>query len=154
MCRTLYHNRAPSEGQNEGCGGGLLRLRLATGYCLRLPRVAFEFPQTKGTPLYIKRPISLNKRERFQKATSDLPTTASREHPKYALERPCRSVLRLAPRCANEATSMRTDAQPCAVVGRFALVALPFALAGFAQVRAVLPVGTSVALEETQSVGL
>ena len=70
---------------------------------------------------------------------------------------------------------MQTDVRPRVEAGRFALVALPFVLvalpsalaalpsvlaalpsvlAGFAQVRALLPVATSVALEETRSVGL
>mgnify|MGYP006438774979 CR=1 FL=1 len=48
----------------------------------------------------------------------------------------------------------KTDVRPHVVVGRFALVALPSALVAIGQQRGVLPVGTSVALEETQSVGL
>ena len=49
---------------------------------------------------------------------------------------------------------MQTDARPRAEAGLFALAALPFALAAIGQQRAALPVETSVALEETQSVGL
>ena len=51
-------------------------------------------------------------------------------------------------------TSRQTDPEPCAEAGLSVLAALPFALAGFAQARVLLPVETSVALEETQSVGL
>ena len=92
---------------------------------------------------------------------SDVPTTASREHAKHALERPCRSVLPSARRCAAWTTSMQTDVRPRVEAGLSALVALPsvlvalpFALAAIGQQRAALPVETSVALEETQSVGL
>ena len=63
---------------------------------------------------------------------------------------------------------MQTDAQPYAEAGLsvlvalpsalaalpFALAALPFALAAIGQLRLALRVATSVALEETQSVGL
>ena len=56
---------------------------------------------------------------------------------------------------------MQTDVRPRVEAGLSVLVALPFVLvalppvlAGFAQVRALLPVATSVALEETRSVGL
>ena len=44
---------------------------------------------------------------------------------------------RLAPLLRVRATSRRTDALLCVVAGRFALVALPFALAGFGQSRVI-----------------
>ena len=141
--------------ETRGAAAGPVRLRRAAGYCFRLPRVTLSphrenpYAHTRTPPLRSAFAFPYIKRERFGKATSDLPTTASREHPKYALERPCRSVLRLAPRCAYGTTSKQTDAQPCAVVGRFALVALssalvalPSALAAIGQRRAVLPVET------------
>ena len=143
MYHTINHTpNAHSEGRNEGCGGGPERLQSAVRYCLRLPRVTFGFPQTNPPPLRSAFAFSYIKRERIEKVTSDLPATASREHPKYALERPCRLVRPSAPRCAAWTTSIQTDAQPCAVVGRFALVALPFALAAIGQRRGVLPVAT------------
>ena len=55
---------------------------------------------------------------------------------------------------------MQTDVRPRVEAGRFALVALPFVLvalpsvlAGFAQVRAVLPVATAHVAKDKQSVG-
>ena len=146
--------------ETRGAAAGPVRLRRAAGYCFRLPRVTLSphrenpYAHTRTPPLRSAFAFPYIKRERFGKATSDLPTTASREHPKYALERPCRSVLRLAPRCAYGTTSKQTDARPRVEAGLFALAALPSALAGFAQVRAVLSVEIVNVAQETRSVGL
>ena len=71
--------------KTKGTPPPLLGFGSRGGWSLRLQQVAFGFPQTNSPPLRSAFEFPYIKRERIGKATSDLPATASREHPTFTL---------------------------------------------------------------------